>query len=73
MGVTAPGSGGLDPRITNLVALVITMVWMASFLADIIVGDYDPSPFLHMIMMALAGTIFGKSFLRDDPKERGDR
>lgn len=47
-------------------AVVITMVWMASFLADIVVHNYDPSPFLHMIMMGLAGAIFGRSFLRED-------
>lgn len=63
-----PGRGGVDPRITNLVAVVITLVWMGSFLADIVVPDYDPSPFVHMTMMGLAGAIFGRSFLRDDDK-----
>lgn len=67
-GPRPPNRGGVDPRITNLVAVVITLVWMGSFLADIVVPDYDPSPFVHMTMMGLAGAIFGRSFLREDDK-----
>lgn len=52
-----------DPRVTNGIAIAITAVWAASFLADIAVTDYDPSPFLHMVMMGLAGAIFGRAFL----------
>lgn len=64
----APGrpNGAVDRRIINLIAVAITVVWMVSFLADIVVADYDPSPFLHMVMMVVVGAIFGRSFLRDD-------
>lgn len=53
----------MDRRITNAIAIVITLVWAASFLADIFIPRYDVSPFVHMIMMGLAGAIFGKSFI----------
>lgn len=53
----------MNTRIRNGMAVVITAVWALSFVADIFVKEYDPSPFLHMIMMGLATAVFGANFL----------
>lgn len=50
-------------KIENIVILVITLVWAISFIADIVVEKYTPSPFLHMIMMGIVGALFGKRVL----------
>lgn len=71
-GETEPHTGGTIPdkdilpaRIINVMAITITFVWAASFLADIIFKDsYDPSPYVHFIMMALVGSAFGRNLLR---------
>jgi hypothetical protein len=55
----------LTPKTINLIALTITFVWAVSFLADILLGDkYDPSPYVHLIMMALVGSVFTGNLLR---------
>lgn len=47
----------------RLVMGVVTGIWALSFIADIAIGDYSPSPFIHMAMMAILGALFGKEVL----------
>lgn len=55
--------------LTELLAAVVATVWAVSFLADIFLTSYDPSPFLHLLMMTVVGSIFGQRFVK---KENGD-
>jgi hypothetical protein len=50
-------------ELSTFVALIVTIVWAASFVADIFISSYDPSPFIHLAMMTIVGAIFGKNFL----------
>ena len=47
---------------------VVTGVWALSFLADIFVGGYEPSPFIHMAMMGVLGALFGRDLLRGNDR-----
>ena len=60
----------ISPRVTTAIAVTITVVWACSFVADIFIRDYDPSPFVHALMMAVAGTAFGHRFLRNGSADR---
>lgn len=53
----------MDKRIVNAIAVVVTVVWAASFIADIVLRDYDPSPYLHFIFAMIVGSAFGTKFL----------
>lgn len=63
----------MDKKVSNAIAVIITIVWAASFMADIAIDEYSPSPFVHMIMMGLAGATFGQGFIKsvngDGPKK----
>lgn len=54
----------MDRHVSNAIAAVVTLVWAASFIADIALAEYSPSPFVHMIMMGLAGATFGQGFIK---------
>jgi hypothetical protein len=45
-------------------AIVVTLVWSASFIADIAMESYDPSPLIHLAMMAILGAVFGLQIKR---------
>lgn len=63
----------LNQSVVNGIAIVITVVWATSFLADIFVKNYDPSPFVHFIMLAVAGAIFGHGFFKEGEKDVNGR
>jgi uncharacterized membrane protein YeaQ/YmgE (transglycosylase-associated protein family) len=63
------GKSPISQPIANGIAIVITVVWAASFIADIFIKDYDPSPFVHFIMLGVAGAIFGHSFFKSGERE----
>lgn len=45
-------------------AVVITAAWAISFLVDIVVKDYDPSPSVHGLMLLVAGAVFGEGLIK---------
>lgn len=47
------------------IAVVITTVWAASFVADILIPKYDVNPLVHLIMMGVAGAAFGHGFFKN--------
>lgn len=49
----------IDARVINAIALIVTFVWAFSFVADILVDEYQPSAFIHFAFMGLLGGIFG--------------
>lgn len=52
-------------RIATLLAIVITAAWAISFLVDIVVKEYEPSPSVHALMMIVAGAVFGEGLIRN--------
>ena len=59
------GRNGRDTsRLRTLVASVVTFVWAGSFVADITTADYAPDPSIHLVMMVIAGGLFGHEIVR---------
>ena len=54
----------MPKKLSNAIAIVVTVVWTVSFVADIVLKSYDPSPFIHLAMMAVVGAAFGSSVLK---------
>lgn len=54
----------MDKRLVNAIGIVVTTVWALSFLADVVMKDYDPSPYVHFAMMVIVGSAFGTKFLQ---------
>lgn len=61
---TPPKPPPFDKRLVNGIAILVAFVWTASIIADIVVPSYDPSPFVHMAMMAVVGAVVGHGFIR---------
>lgn len=61
---------GRRDRLTSTVGYVITMVWAASFLADVIVTNYNPPwPYVSPLMLIVAGALFRDGIVS---KKRGN-
>jgi hypothetical protein len=63
-GVKAPYR--LSQNVVNAVAVVVTIVWGISFIADILVPDYIPPTNVHMALMVVLGGVFGSQFIKRD-------
>lgn len=55
----------MDRRVSNAIAIVVTVVWAASFLADAFIESYDPPPSVHTIMMLVGGAAFADGIFRN--------
>lgn len=55
---------GISANMRNGIALVITVVWAGSFVADVVLGDFETSPFIYMTMLGLAAAVFGSGFVK---------
>ena len=55
--------GIFDQRIVNGIAILVSSVWSVSFIADIVIAGYDPSPFIHLAMMTVVGAAVGRGFI----------
>lgn len=51
----------MNRKTTTVIAYIITAVWAVSFMADIILTSYEPSPYIHAIMMVVAGSMFAST------------
>ena len=49
----------ITPYVVNGIATVVTLVWAASFVADVMLETYNPPGQIHMIMMGIVGSLFG--------------
>lgn len=59
----------INKRVANLIALIVTIVWALSFVADVVIQNYEPSPYIHTVMLAVAGAAFARSVVAKDDKE----
>lgn len=66
-------ASSVHERLTNAVAITITVVWVISFLVDLFNSNYDPPASVMPLMLATAGFLFGKNAIsgraRDDEME----
>lgn len=53
-----------DKRLVTGIAVLVSTVWGISFIADIVLKTYDPSPFIHLAMMTVVGAVVGHGFIR---------
>ena len=60
----------VNQRVSNIVALVVAFVWSVSFLADIPMKSYEPSPYIHAIMLAVVGAAVSNSMIKRNGKEQ---
>lgn len=49
----------ISPLVTNGIAVVVTLMWATSFIADIFSTEYQPPTAIHVAFMAMIGAIFG--------------
>lgn len=54
----------LSQSVVNAVAIVVTIVWGISFVADILIPDYIPPTNVHMALMVVLGGVFGSQFIK---------
>lgn len=57
-----------DRRVSAIIALTVTGVWAVSFLADIAMTSYEPSPLIHAIMLTVAGAAVADLFKKEPPR-----
>lgn len=55
-------------HVRRYVMVVVATVWLGSFIADVALARYTPSPYVHMVMLAVVGGLGGHELLRG----RGD-
>lgn len=53
----------LKPEIVNGIAIVVTVIWAASFVADFLIPTYSPPATIHAAFMLIVGAVFGSQFL----------
>lgn len=56
----------LSQSVVNAVAVVVTVVWGISFVADILIPAYTPPTNVHMALMVVLGGVFGSQFIRKE-------
>lgn len=54
----------MSNKLITGIAIVITVAWSVSFLADIVVSSYDVPATVHALMMLVAGAAFGGTVIR---------
>lgn len=56
-------------RTATVIAGVIVVLWVASFILDATSRSYDPPASIHALMMAVAGWAFGQRYLERNRKD----
>lgn len=55
---------GLNQKFVDALGWVITVMWAASMMLHAANIGYEPPASIHLLMMVVAGTAFGTSFVR---------
>jgi len=56
-------------RLLAIVTVVVTVAWVVSFLAPIVVPDYQPPQEVNIVMMAVVGLFVQLTMKSRNPKE----
>lgn len=63
-----------ERKVAASVIAVVTFVWAASFIVDIIPSiPYEPSPFIHIAMMGVIGSVLGIGVIRGKGNGNSDK
>jgi hypothetical protein len=57
----------MDARKSTLTfwfSIVILVVWVISFFADMVMEEYSPPPSIHALMLIVAGALYGEGVFR---------
>ncbi len=57
-------SSRVSTPVTHAIAIIVAVVWGISFLADIVVGTYQPDPKMHVVLLAIAGVPQAMNFFK---------
>lgn len=58
--VKVTGNGNkVNPWVINGIAVVVTIIWAASFVVDMLSIDYAPPVGIHVVFTTVVGSIFG--------------
>lgn len=58
-----------DKHLTFVLSYVITVVWVVSFVIEVLDPNYSPPPSVHALMLLVAGALFGKGVIDRDRRE----
>lgn len=61
----------LDRRIPSIVCILVMTVWTISFVATLVIPDYNPPVEIHALMMAVAGATLA-AWQRKPPNSNGN-
>lgn len=50
-------------RVFDFIAIVVTLIWSASFVASVLKTGYDTPPLMHTLMTAVIGAYAGGKIL----------
>lgn len=59
----------ISPRIANAVIIIVTLVWVSSFVLSIIVPEYRADPQINVIFMGLVGGSLALKSRRPKPDD----
>lgn len=59
----------ISPRIANAVIVIVTLVWVCSFVLSIVLPEYRQDPQIHVIFMALVGGSLALKSKRPNPND----
>lgn len=45
----------LSPKLANIIAVIVTAVWVASFVVSLFSVSYKPDPQINVVFMAVVG------------------
>lgn len=54
----------MSPVVLNGIAIVVTIVWALTVLADVVVDGYSPPPGVHIAFSTVLGGLFGVQIVR---------
>lgn len=59
----------ISPRVANAVIIVVTLVWVSSFVLSIIAPEYRADPQINVIFMGLVGGSLALKSRRPKPDD----
>lgn len=62
----------LSPRLANIIAVVVTAVWVASFVVSLFSVSYKPDPQINVVFMAVVGAAMALKGGRNPTNGSGD-
>lgn len=62
----------ISPAVANVLVIVVTAVWVASFVVPMLSTSYRADPQIHLVFMAIVGGAMTLKNRGKEGKENGD-